>query len=110
MNTFSGGLAIASGAVSVNADAALGTGTLTIGTASTSGTLAIDSANFLSSRSIVVNGGGLIVDTAALTNAALNGGISGAGGLTKSGLGTLTLAGNNSSTGADGGHRRHADR
>ncbi|HEY2151752.1 MAG TPA: autotransporter-associated beta strand repeat-containing protein [Vicinamibacterales bacterium] len=100
INTF-GGLALTSGAVLVNADAALGAlgAGLTVGTVSTSGTLAIDAQFFSSSRTIVINAGGLIVDTSGGTNATLSGGISGAGGLTKSGVGVLTLTGSNSFTG-----------
>ena len=100
-NTFSGGLALTSGTVLVNADAALGAlgAGLTAGTATTSGTLAIAAASFSSARPIVINGGGLTVDTSGGTNATLSGGISGAGGLTKAGVGVLTLTGSNSFAG-----------
>ncbi len=100
-NTFSGRLALTNGTVLVNADAALGAlgAGLTAGTATTSGTLAIDAASFSSARPIVINGGGLIVDTSGGTNATLSGGISGAGGLTKAGVGVLTLTGSNSFAG-----------
>ena len=102
-NTFSGGLTLSSGTVSVSSDTNLGAsnGTLTVGSATGSGTLAINSpGSFLSSRPVVVNAGGFIVDTSASTDAVLGGVISGAGGVTKTGAGALTLAGVNTFAGS----------
>jgi autotransporter-associated beta strand protein len=98
-NSYSGGTNVAGGStIAVNSDGALGASgaTLRLGDASGTATLAIDAPSFLSSRSIVLGSSGGIVDTAGGTAATLGGAISGAGGLTKTGAGTLTLAGSNS--------------
>ncbi len=94
-NTFTGGLTVESGRLAVSSDASLGAsnGTLTMGGAG-GATLAISSGNFTSTRPIVLGSGGVVVDTiGGATNAVLGGNISGGGGLTKVGSGTLALTG-----------------
>ena len=86
-NTYAGGTNLNAGILNINADAALGTGALTFN----GGTL--QAGGFLNSaRAMTINGGGGTVDTNGY-DAAFSGVIGGAGALTKTGLGTLTLSG-----------------
>jgi len=95
-NTYSGGTAINSGVLAVAADANLGaaSGGLAFG----GGTLQFLSG-FATNRAVTLNAGGGAFDTNG-NNATLAGTISGAGGLTKIGAGTLTLSGASSYSGA----------
>jgi len=96
-NSYSGGTIVTgNSSLAVGSDGALGSGTLQLGDAASSGTLAIDAGGlFLSSRAIVVGGLGAFIDTATGTDARFSGNITGGGGITKSGAGSLTLIGNN---------------
>jgi autotransporter-associated beta strand protein len=89
-NTYSGGTTLSAGTLAVGNSAALGTGALTFA----SGTTLQAAANGLSlANAMTLNGTDTIdMQTNALT---LSGTISGTGGLTKIGSGTLTLSGNN---------------
>ncbi|MGA0564350.1 autotransporter-associated beta strand repeat-containing protein [Ancylobacter sp. VNQ12] len=92
-NSYAGGTVIGSGsAIRVAADAALGAaaGAVTL----LDGTLFVDQS-FASTRTVALSGGGTIgvADAAIFT---LSGGVSGDGGLRKSGNGTLVLGGDNS--------------
>jgi autotransporter-associated beta strand protein/T5SS/PEP-CTERM-associated repeat protein len=95
-NTYSGGTAINGGVLAVAADTNLGaaSGGLAFG----GGTLQFLSG-FTTNRAVTLNAGGGSFDTNG-NNAVLGGAISGAGGLTKIGSGTLTLAGPSSYSGA----------
>ncbi len=96
INSYAGGTSILGGTLQVSADANLGAaaGGLTFA----NGTLRT-TASFASARNSSLTGAGTIL-TDAGTNFALGGLISGAGSLTKSGAGILTLSGNNSYAGA----------
>ncbi len=95
-NTYSGGTTINGGTLAVAADNNLGAaaGGLAFG----GGTLQF-LAGFTTNRAVTLNAGGGTVDTQSNT-ATLAGDIGGAGGLTKTGTGTLVLAGNNSYAGS----------
>lgn len=102
-NTYSGGTSVSAGVLQFNNLAALGSGTLALGAATTNGTLRYASGNTddISSLSVTLNAGGGTIDTNGndVTFAGPIGG-GGAGGLTKAGPGKLTLAGANTYTGA----------
>jgi autotransporter-associated beta strand protein len=97
-NTYSGGTNLNGGILVVNNDANLGMGALSFN----SGTLEALAAGggITSSKAITLNAGGgtFLADTG--TSSTLSGNISGTGSLTKNGLGTLTLSGNNTYSGA----------
>jgi hypothetical protein len=88
-NTYSGGTSITAGVLAVAADNNLGAASG--GLAVSGGTLQFLSS-FTSNRAVTLNAGGGTIDTNG-NNATLGGTISGSGGLTKVGTGTLTLAG-----------------
>ncbi|MGU3657713.1 amidase family protein [Methylobacterium sp. UNCCL125] len=99
-NTFSGGVVLAGGTLSVARDANLGAATGSL--AFDGGTLQITGTAFSSTTRPITwsrNGGGLdIADPANTVTLAQS--LSGSGGLTKLGSGTLALAGTNIYTGA----------
>ncbi|HKH00040.1 MAG TPA: autotransporter domain-containing protein, partial [Bradyrhizobium sp.] len=95
-NTYSGGTNIAGGTVAASADDNLGS--LSNGLDFAGGTLRFLSG-FSTGRTMTLNAGGGTLDTNG-NNATLGGTIAGTGGLTKTGAGTLTLAGINNYTGA----------
>ncbi|OLI96098.1 autotransporter-associated beta strand repeat-containing protein [Xanthomonas oryzae] len=91
-NSYSGGTSLTAGTIAVGADNALGTGTLAVlGNSVLSNAVAVALAND------IALGAALTVDNAA--DMLASGAISGSGDLIKTGLGTLTLSGNNSYTG-----------
>ncbi|MCX6543975.1 MAG: autotransporter-associated beta strand repeat-containing protein [Acidobacteria bacterium] len=79
-------------------------GTVTLGDATTGGTLGIDATSvgnvFSSGRVITLQSGGGTIDTVGASDATLSGAIGGGGSLTKDGTGLLTLSGDNTYTGA----------
>jgi autotransporter-associated beta strand protein len=95
-NTSAGGLAINGGTVSVGSDSALGDPTAELsfdgGTLHTTG-------NIDNGRDITLNAGGGTFDTDTGTTLTNSGTISGVGGLTKEGEGTVVLTGDNSYSG-----------
>ena len=95
VNTYTGGTQLNAGTVVVGSDSNLGntSGGLTFdgGTLQTTG-------GFTTSRSVILNAGNGTFDTNGNDNT-LTGTLSGAGGLTKIGAGTLTLAGANTYSG-----------
>jgi len=95
-NTYFGATNISQGTLSVGADNNLGaaSGALSFG----GGTLKT-TAGFTSTRNITLNAGGGTIDTNG-NSPTLSGVISGTGGLTKTGAGTMTLSGNNTYSGA----------
>lgn len=94
VNTYSGGMNIVSGGVSVASDANLGNGgTISIGNASL-----LVSANATLAHSISLSSASSIIDTQA-HDVILSGNISNAGQLNKHGSGTLTLSGTNTQSG-----------
>ncbi|KAB2658097.1 hypothetical protein F9K94_07830 [Brucella tritici] len=96
-NSYSGGTSITAGTLSVSAESNLG---------NINGQVAIDggtlkySQGFTSARAIALGAGNGTIETDDTANDTIvNGGISGAGGLTKSGAGTLVLAKDNTYVG-----------
>ena len=103
-STFGGGTSVVgNGGLAVFADAALGaaSGGVALGDGSSSGTLQFFSGSaFASNRAFALGAGGGIFDTAGTSAIRLNGALVGAGGLLKTGTGTLTLAGSANYAGA----------
>jgi autotransporter-associated beta strand protein len=101
-NTYGGGTTIAAGTVSVSDDANLGVNTATTGgiTFGVSGAavLQITGTSLDSSKPLTLAGTGTI-ELDDSSSAILSGNINGAGGLTKTGSGTLTISGTNGYTG-----------
>ncbi|MEY3480684.1 MAG: polymorphic outer membrane protein, partial [Verrucomicrobiota bacterium] len=103
-NTFTGGIAISNGAVSVSADSNLGAAPLT----ATAGNVTLDggtlhaAAGFTlgANRGIGLGASGGTIEVAGAQALAYGGIAAGTGAITKSGNGTLTLSGANSLTGA----------
>ncbi len=89
-NAYSGGTLFNAGTISVAADNSLGTGPLTFN----GGALQITgSSPFVSAKNITLNGGGGTLDIQNGAGSTFNGAITGGGGLTKIGPGTLILGG-----------------
>ncbi len=102
-NLYSGGTIVTGDStLSVSSDGALGdaAGNVTLGDASSGGTLGINATGFTSSRLFSLGVGGGTIDVIGSSDATLGGVVSGAGGLTKSGAGTLMLTGDNTYSGA----------
>jgi autotransporter-associated beta strand protein len=99
-NTYTGGTTFAGGTVSVSSDANLGdaAGSLTFN----GGTLQITGTAFnTTARAVVMGAGSGTFDIANAANSfTVNQGLTGTGGLTKTGAGTLWLSGTNTYTGA----------
>ncbi|MBV7478306.1 autotransporter-associated beta strand repeat-containing protein [Pseudomonas sp. PDM31] len=92
-NTFSGGTTLNAGTLTLGNANSMGSGALIVGGAAT-----LDNgAAFGNGNAITLNAG---LSVAGNNDLSLNGVIDGAGSLTKNGLADLTLAGNNSFTGA----------
>ena len=104
VNSYQGGTAINGGTLAVTADANLGaaSGGLAFG----GGTLQF-LAGFITNRAVTLNAGGGTFDTNG-NNATLAGAIGGAGGLTKVGVGTMTLLGRQHLYRQHDGQCRHA--
>lgn len=91
-NNYSGGTFVRGGsALVVSADGVLGaaSGGLTLGDATTTGTLRISDASVFTSNRAVVLGGGAVIDTVGSSSATFGVGLTGKGGLAKNGTGNL---------------------
>jgi len=101
-NSYSGGTVVKGGStLLIDNDGELGatTGGLTLGDATTSGTLLLgDDFDLASTRVITLGAGGGTIDT-DIYDTVVTQGIGGSGGLTKAGTGTLNLLGTNTYTG-----------
>lgn len=98
-NSYSGGTAVTGGStLSIAADSVLGTGAVTLGDTTTTGTLALTSS-LSAARAFTLAAGGGTIDTATGTTATFSGIVSGNGGLAKTGAGTLILSGVNTYSG-----------
>ena len=102
-NEYSGGTIVTGNStVEISADGMLGvaSGGLTLGDSTSGGTLRFTSGSlFTTSRSVTLGNGGGTLDTAGTADITVASSISGAGGLTKMGTGTLTLSAVNSYAG-----------
>ena len=96
-NTYSGGTTVNAGALSISADSNLGalSGGLTLAQGGTLKT----TAGLATNRTILLDAGGGSFDTASGTALSINGVITGTGGLTKNGSGSLQLNAANTYTG-----------
>ena len=101
VNTFSGAINIVGGILAINAPSAAGTGnsTLTLN-GGTLRSLNTTGSSLLSGRPIFIGTSGGSVDLVSGVSVTHSSSISGSGPLIKSGVGTLTLSGANSNTGA----------
>ncbi|WP_139974596.1 autotransporter-associated beta strand repeat-containing protein [Ochrobactrum sp. CGA5] len=96
-NTYSGGTLISAGTLSVGAEGNLGN---VVGQVTINGGTLEYSQGFTTSRAIALGAGNGTIQTDDTTNAmVIDSAISGAGGLTKSGAGTLVLTKNNTYSG-----------
>lgn len=95
-NTYSGGTLIRGGTISISSDGNLGA---TAGGLSLDGGTLLTTADLASARVTTLAAGGGTIETAAATQFAHSGAISGPGSLTKSGAGILTLLADNSYSG-----------
>lgn len=96
-NTYSGGTLISAGTLSVGAEGNLGN---VVGQVTINGGTLEYSQGFTTSRAIALGAGNGTIQTDDTTNAmVISSAISGAGGLTKSGAGTLVLTKNNTYSG-----------
>ena len=92
-NTYSGGTTLAAGTLSVANDGNLGSAS---GGISFSGGRLNTTGSFTANRAVTINAAGGTVDTDTATTLTLGGALTGSGGLTKAGSGTLVLAGTDS--------------
>ena len=93
INTYTGGTSLNGGILAINSGVNLGTGPLSFN----GGALQVLGGFTLSAAIDLAAGGGTLLADA---DTALDGPITGVGGLAKAGLGTLTLSGNNTYSGA----------